>query len=210
MRDRCLRTQFISVMVAPDLSSALLISCFSASEMLRPQSQERRGAARDQRRARGSSGPRPLTLARMRAAPAMPPRPAPDASFDHSIVLARHVCCPNGDDEPSRGPSQCSSTAFAMAGRSLARANHDGAALGRSGSMLRQGRRRAEPASRRHRTRPLGCLSGIKAVIPSRDCAACLRPELDVFDELVGKPVIASWLAQGDMRRDDEIGRSAP
>ena len=47
--ERCLRTQFISSIAAPLLSSALLIACFSSSVMpRRGQRQQRRAAAGDQ------------------------------------------------------------------------------------------------------------------------------------------------------------------
>ena len=88
MRERCLRTQFISSIEAPERSSALLIALLVGErQALGRQGEQGRAAARDQgedqivlaqarRPARGCARPRPGPPRRARGAPPRPPRSA--------------------------------------------------------------------------------------------------------------------------------------
>ena len=72
MAERCLRTQFISVIVAPDLSSARLTCCLSAKVRPGAASASSAEAPPEIRQSTRSSAVSPPTAARMRAAAAAP------------------------------------------------------------------------------------------------------------------------------------------
>ncbi len=69
MAERCLRTQFISEMFAPQASSARLIACLSASVSPSAGAAQSAEPPPDIRASTRSSGPRPRTRSRRRRAP---------------------------------------------------------------------------------------------------------------------------------------------
>ena len=72
MADRCRRTQFISLIVAPDRSRDLFTSCLSSSDRPSIGSGMRADPPPEIRQSTRSSAVRPCTLCRMRPAAARP------------------------------------------------------------------------------------------------------------------------------------------
>ena len=149
MAERCLRTQFISVIVAPDLSSARLTCCLSAK--VRPgaaQCQQCRGAARDQAEheiiGREPAHRRQDARRRRRT-----------RRVGHGMGGLDDLDMPGGDamavardDEPGERSLPMGLDGARHGGGSLAGAHHHGAALGRRRQKRRDAARRVAGGER--------------------------------------------------------------
>ena len=152
MADKCRRTQFISLMVAPDASRARPTLCLTSSvSPVRRQGQQRRTAARDQAQHQviAQKACRPArACARARACRR---HRAQDAQPRRSRSLARNRVSVARDHQPATGPRPMSSTACAIAAEALpapSTIRRPRGACGRWRGMQPQ----AAPTRWRHRT----------------------------------------------------------
>lgn len=120
MADRCLRTQFISPMLAPLASSARLMACLSAR--LRPgnASGSRAEPPPEMRHSTRSSAVSPCTSASMRRAAASPAASGTGWAASTISMCWQGTACPyRVTTSPDKGPCQWSSTARAIAADAL-------------------------------------------------------------------------------------------
>ena len=118
--ERCLRTQFISSIVAPERSSARFTACLSARVRPGRQRQQRRAAAGDQAEHQvvGTEALHQLEDARGRRAPGLVGHRM--RRLDDLDAPGRHAMAVAGDDQAfEQRPCQASSTARAIAAAAL-------------------------------------------------------------------------------------------
>ena len=164
MAERCLRTQFISVIVAPDLSSARLTCCLSAKRQAGGgECQQCRGAARYQAEheiigrepAHRREDPRRRRRTR-RVGHGMGGLDDLDMPGSDAMAVA-------GDDQARRAaPSNGASTARAMAAAALPAPTttvRPLGAAGRNGGTQRAGSQAASAASNMRRSKARGAVS---------------------------------------------------
>ena len=114
--DRCLRTQFISAMLAPDLSNPRLTDCLSSSVRPGPGTGINAEPPPEIRQSARSCGPRSATTSRRRPAAARPVASGTGWAASTTSIWRHGTPCPyRVITRPESGPSQCCSTAAAMA-----------------------------------------------------------------------------------------------
>ena len=113
--DRCLRTQFISAMLAPALEQRLVDRLLVARASARGGQRQQRGSAAGDQAQHQVVGGEPAHAIEDARPLRVPPRRAPDARLRPPRCAARHGMAVARDDQTgSSSPGQWSSTACAM------------------------------------------------------------------------------------------------